>query len=128
MKRRLIIISLILVSIITWSFSVLEYYNLRNNINYLSLREDLRFLRIPSHKLSASDVDLIGSWMTFYYINEVFNIPDLILKDKLNIINKRYPNISIRQYVKDESINTEIFLENVKKIVKEYILTNPKQK
>ncbi len=51
----------------------------------------------PSRKehLSRQDTDLIRDWMTFGYINKIYDLPPNYLKEILGITNKKYPNMIV---------------------------------
>lgn len=46
------------------------------------------------------DPERIETWMTFKYVNVVFNLDDTVLKDALDIEDKKYPNVPIGKYSK----------------------------
>jgi len=76
-----------------WKF-VMRYENINHN------KEN------PRHGyLEHTQSGMIRSWMTFKYINKVYNLPDDYLKKELNITDARYPNMTIdnknMQSVKD---------------------------
>ncbi len=65
--------------------------------------------------LPLSDAGLIRSWMTFDYINKLFNLSPTYLKTTFSISDSRYPNLSLSEY--DESFSTTSpvsFLSDVK--------------
>lgn len=59
----------------------------------------------------------IEAWMTFKYVNVVFDLPDGLLKDSLKIEDKSYPNLSIGRYVKKTGANRDEFLNSVRETV-----------
>ena len=63
----------------------------------------------------------IQDWMTFRYVNYVFNLPSDYLKIKLNIVNSGYPNITLNKYAGSQKLNLAIFTESVRQAVGEYI-------
>ena len=128
MNRTFKIIILVIISVVTWSLAVFEYYTLYNDVSigYIGTKENFYFPHLPSRELSSADVNLIGSWMTFDYIGKIFSVPVPVLKDKLNINHERFPYLSIRQYVKDQKLNSNDFLSSVRKVVKEYLVSKSK--
>ena len=52
--------------------------------------------------------------MTFSYINFRFHLHENYLKDKLSIDDNRYPNLSIKRYIKKNNIDNNEFLEKVR--------------
>lgn len=78
-----------------------------------------------NHKTSISDVNYIENWMTFHYINHIFSVPENYFKDKLNIDDKKYPNIPLWRYAKSKNIDLTVFLNQVKSFLSQYIKQNP---
>ncbi len=62
----------------------------------------------------------IEPWMTFNYINILFNLPSEYLRDSLAIDSERYPNLEIRRYAKEISIDQEALIENITLRIAEY--------
>lgn len=92
-------------------------------LNYLSLRRadfinqrELRFNNFLRNRgpLTASDVGIISSWMTFDYINKIFNIPADYLKNRLAISDGRYPRISLKTYAREKNSDVVDVLTEVR--------------
>jgi hypothetical protein len=64
--------------------------------------------------LTQDDVSMIQPWMTFDYVNRVFNIPPDYLKTALHVSDAAYPRISLSHYAKSHAINSAVFVEQVK--------------
>lgn len=64
----------------------------------------------------------IEPWMTFDYVNKIFNLPTEYLKDNLNIENSRYPKISIRSYIKNKNIDENLYMSEIKNTINNFIL------
>lgn len=62
----------------------------------------------------------IQAWMTFDYINHIFNLTPDYLKQALNITDKKYPNVSLQSYAKQNNLNGQIFLQSIKQAVSNY--------
>lgn len=60
----------------------------------------------------------IEPWMTFKYVNVVFELPDEVLKNALNIGDASYPNLPIGKYAKRNGANRDEFLKSVREAVK----------
>lgn len=71
--------------------------------------------------ISASDADYIDSWMTFRYINFIFNLPENYLKDKFGIEDKQYPNLTLDRYAKHNNKDETLFIEEVRQTVEDHI-------
>lgn len=71
-------------------------------------------------KLGVNDVQNIQGWMTFDYINYVFNLPPQYLEQKLSLSDQKYPNISINHYAEAHNMTAVLFLQNVKGALNSY--------
>ena len=96
-----------------------------NSINRLSLIESYRnkiqnIIKQNHAPLTSTNINLIDTWMTFSYINLIFKLPSNYFKDNLNILDKRYPNISLRGYIKNNKLDRTTFINNVKNTVEKY--------
>jgi hypothetical protein len=80
-----------------------------------------------ANEITDKDVEYIDYWMTFGYIDTVFNLPSEYLKDRLNIANSRFPDITLGNYAKDAGLDRATFIVEVKKAVKDF-LDMPKAK
>ncbi|MCL4405366.1 MAG: hypothetical protein M1361_02360 [Patescibacteria group bacterium] len=86
------------------------------------------FLR--SHgSLTADDVSLITSWMTFDYINRLFKLPEDYLKTSLSVSDSRYPQMSVYAYAKASHTSTATSVAEVSSAVRDYLIkqANPVQ-
>jgi hypothetical protein len=92
-------------------------------------RNPLKIIASGSHIVSGEvgvrGVEDIETWMTFAYINFTFGIPDSVLRDALKIDAPKYPQLSLRSYIKTKKLNSQIFLSSVKETVQSYLLTHP---
>ncbi len=64
-----------------------------------------------SYEVRPSSVE---SWMTFNYLNRLFNLAPEYLQTRLVIQDERYPNISIQQYAVSHDIDPAAFLLSVR--------------
>ncbi len=117
----IIIILLLIVIIVTGGFIFRQLHSI-NRFNLIaSYRAKIQTIIDKNHKpLSLQNVDLIDTWMTFRYINLIFKLPPDYLKNSLNILDKHYPNISLRGYIKNNKLDGTTFLNNVKSVVGNY--------
>ncbi len=76
------------------------------------------------HPLGISDVDSVRTWMTFTYINKVFNLPSEYLKGALSITDSKYPHITIGGVAHEHKELSTVFLEKLKKAIREYFASN----
>lgn len=54
----------------------------------------------PGERAGVPDPQKIESWMTFKYVNVVFDLSDDVLKSALKIEDSKYPNLPIGKYSK----------------------------
>jgi hypothetical protein len=86
---------------------------------------DLLLKNKQTNKTSIQDIEYIDIWMTFGYINFIFNLPENYLKEVLHIDNTHYPNFPIGRYIKDKKLDKDTFIQELKDRVREYIVLHP---
>jgi hypothetical protein len=64
--------------------------------------------------------DQIRGWMTFRYVNLVFNLPPGYLQSELNIKNGGYPNISLDSLAKGQSFTSAELIAKISAAVKNF--------
>lgn len=62
----------------------------------------------------------IRGWMTFRYVNLLFNLPTGYLQNSLNITDRRYPNLSINTAAKEQKISSVEFLVKISAAIKSF--------
>lgn len=72
-------------------------------------------------KLKTAEIE---SWMTFDFLNKAFGLPPEYLKNQLDISDKKYPDLTIDNLVKNTSENSGVVLLKVKKLIEDF--QNPK--
>ena len=65
-------------------------------------------------------VEKIQSWMTFDYLNFVFQLPPAYLKDSLKINDTTYPNLQLNNYANKVHISSAQFIKNVQSAILNY--------
>ena len=70
--------------------------------------------------LGPSDTDMVESWMTFDYINRIFNLPPEYLKASLQIADSHYPRISVSKYAKSQGIMPDQFVTRIQAAIRNY--------
>lgn len=78
-----------------------------------------------TNQTSVRDIEYIDTWMTFQYINFVFDIREDYLKEALYIEDTHYPNLSIGRYIKNQKLDSAVFIKEVKERVFEYMSLHP---
>ncbi len=71
---------------------------------------------------STPAVNVIQPWMTFDYVNVVYNVPSSYLKNILGINNPKYPNIRIDRYAKAVNMNQALLLQTIRQYISSYKL------
>lgn len=77
-------------------------------------------LTLRRHAASVQSPSYIDSWMTFGYINRVFNLPTTYLQQQLGIFDKKYPNVQLARYAKNQAIDATVFVAQVRLAVGRY--------
>jgi len=95
----------------------------QNRLNLIELLHRLK----QTNSITDKDVDFIDSWMTFSYVDTVFNLPSDYLQNQLKISNSSYPDITLAKYSRNAGLDRAMFIARVKKAVKDY-LDMPKAK
>lgn len=67
--------------------------------------------------VTANDIQ---PWMTFDYVNFAFALPANYLRDTLNIKDLNYPRLQIGHYAKNNNLDQQKFLDELKKTVLDY--------
>lgn len=84
----------------------------------------IRFGRrwFPAQNIAAQpSPSAIKNWMTFRYINLLFNLPQDYLKSSLKITNTRYPNLTVDNLGKEQKRTSAEALSAVASAVQKYI-------
>ena len=103
------------------AFLYFQYRAIRHQ-QFINARErwPIFFLR-HSGPLAPQNADLIQPWMTFDYINHVFNLPPQYLQSQLRITDARYPKLSVGGLARDDNQTSTIdVLTQVINAVKNY--------
>ncbi|MBP7804834.1 MAG: hypothetical protein KA052_01265 [Candidatus Pacebacteria bacterium] len=67
--------------------------------------------------VSPSEIDW---WMTFSYINFVFELPPNYLKDNLGLVGEEYPGIQIKRYARIYNLDSIELVEQIQEAVHDY--------
>ena len=66
----------------------------------------------------------IQSWMTFDYLNRVFNLPPNYLRETLQIQSVQYPRLSIRGLAKEQNTSGGVTTVLVQNAIRTYQMTH----
>ncbi len=72
---------------------------------------------IKPHEASERRIE---PWMTFNYINILFNLPSDYLRDRLAIKDERYPNLEIRRFAKEQVIEQDFLIKLITTAIDQY--------
>ena len=56
------------------------------------------------------DPSYASAWMTFDYINKVFDLPPYYLQEEMNIQDSKYPFITVKQYSQKTKIPNDVLI------------------
>ena len=120
---RYAIIVLVVVLFILLFFFVQNYRSLRRE-QIVSAHEAWLTLVLKNHgPLPAADASTIRPWMTFDYIDRLFNVPPEYLKSQLGVTDPRYPKLSLSGYAKSGRLSLATVVGEVQGALHDY-LTN----
>jgi len=117
-----LIISLLIIFVIL--FNAIHRNNYQNIFKQHKSVNELLFKHKNNGTLNPADINYIDYWMTFKYINTLFDLPNNYLKDSFGIANSKYPNISLSKYSATIKINRAVFVDEIKRAVGAYLEAN----
>lgn len=126
MKQKLYIILAIILLVILFVFAlhliIRDYRYLRGDVLSSQPHSFRNWYGMHQrYTPSVSNVDSIRSWMTFNYLNRVFNLPPDYLKTKLNVSDSKYPNITVEKVIKEKKEAENSYLEKLKTNIRLYL-------
>lgn len=71
--------------------------------------------------LTAGDVTFIRPWMTFDYVNKLFEVPPEYLRSSLSITQPSYPQLSLDAYAHDEHTDAATVVNEVERSLQSYL-------
>ena len=113
--RKNIIVFFVLVCLLILS-SVYFIHSLELSYNSGELK-----IHHKNQEILSNEVASIHTWMTFDYVNVVFKLPPDYLKDRLSIIDPRYPNIRIDRYAMKQGESKQQLLYTIQQLVNQNI-------
>lgn len=123
-ERRLIdwIIAALGVTLAILLFFFVRQYRILRRESILNIRESgLTNTFKNNPHLTPNDADVIQFWMTFNYLNKLFNLPPEYLKTQLSISDAAYPELTVSKYARDSHQFASSTLEEVQSAVRQYI-------
>ncbi len=104
-------------------FFVRQYQVLRRE-EIISARESWIADVLKNHH-SISDVSIISPWMTFDYVDKLFNLPPAYLKSQLSVADPAYPNLTLGKFSKGIGQDVSSTVEEIRNAVQNYLATQP---
>jgi hypothetical protein len=115
------IILLVVLLFVLGVFLIKDYISLRR-MQIINAREFQLSNLLKNHgQLTANDITVIRPWMTFDYINTLFNIPPDYLKTALVISDPSYPRLSLYGYADHQHVNVMMVLSEVESSTRAYV-------
>ncbi len=71
--------------------------------------------------LTAADTNVIQPWMTFDYVNRVFNLPRTYLQTALSVGSASYPQLPLYRFAESQKISPATFTDEVRNAVRSYV-------
>lgn len=120
---KYILIALAVVFVVLVVFFALNYRTLRHE-QLVNMQEFWISSIVRNHgPLTASDTVIIRPWMTFDYVNRIFNLPADYLKASFAITDPHYPQLSLGSFAHAAAINSNAFATDVASSVRAYLTT-----
>ncbi len=104
------------VVVILGLFAVIVIFCAKTIHEYRGLHKEGLSIR----KMTKSHSSDIRPWMTFEYVNTVFNIPSSFLEKSLAIDDTRYPKLVISNFAKDRKVSEKEVISQIRNAVREY--------
>ena len=125
-KQKTVIKVLINITLVILCF--IAFFLFISTFKYISKEGDLKI----EHRLKDRSpfinrnlaINNIKPWMTFNYLNVIFKIDPLYLKNFLNINDSKYPNIRIDQYARKNNISIPYYVETIKTAIINYSISH----
>ena len=115
--KKIITIALAVLCLISLIFFIVTVHRLFKS-NELAIDYHLKDRPIRmSQNLATSSIKI---WMTFDYLNVIFQLPKNYLQDVLDIDDSRYPNTRIDHYIRRHNLNPHEFIEKIEKSITNY--------
>lgn len=114
-------IFLIIVLLVLGLFIARDYAYLRRAQLINAQKLQVSALTKNHYPLTVNDLPIISPWMTFHYINKIFNVPPDYLETSLSISDPSYPQMSLSGYAKQQHIDSALLVTQVESSLYEYL-------
>jgi len=71
--------------------------------------------------LTQADVVVVQPWMTFDYVNQLFNVSSSYLQGELSISDPSYPHMTLSSYARHMNLSVSAFLASVDQALVNYL-------
>jgi hypothetical protein len=113
-KGLFVVLLLIVISLLIWF--IVDIKNLYQTGTF----RPTRGFNINHISRQTATPNQIQGWMTFSYVNYIFNLPPNYLLETLNIQDTHYPNMGINKYIKVKGLDPIVFLTNLRESVAQF--------
>ena len=118
---KIVIAVFIIFLVILCGLLVRTYFALKKE-RLVNIRElSLSMFIIKHGPLTAADVGMIRSWMTFDYVNRAFGLPPDFLKTTFGIADPGYPKLTLSRYATEGGFNQAEFMNLIQAAVAHYL-------
>ncbi len=76
---------------------------------------------------TLEDLSKIAPWMTFDYLNKVYDLPSGYLQDALKVTDTKYPFLTIKQHATKTGVTTAALIESLQAILTIQLTTKASQ-
>jgi hypothetical protein len=118
LKYILILLGVILVLLGILFYTQYRHLERLQVVNYRQLRLSSIAKHVP---LTAKDVGIVESWMTFDYINRVFGVPRDYFQGVFEITDPHYPRLTLYRYAKNGNLDVSLFVNETKTALSDYL-------
>jgi len=123
-EKRLIdwLIALLGIVFAVLLFFLVRQYEILRREAVVNARESWLANAFKNHPhLTASDTNVIRSWMTFDYLNKLFDLPPEYLQTELPVPDSAYPKLTISKFAKDTHQAASSTLQEVQNVIQQYL-------
>jgi hypothetical protein len=104
---------------------VQDYFSVRREA-VIAAREGSLSGFVDKHgPMTADEVGVIRSWMTFDYINRLFNLPPSYLQTQFSITDTHYPRLTVATYAMRNDLDTQTFVLQIEAAIQNYFKNTP---
>jgi hypothetical protein len=101
-------------------------------VNYRSLRRSMATVReswitalVHRHgSATVGDIAFVRPWMTFDYLDKLFNLPPEYLRSTLGVSDARYPRFTVSSWAKGAKIDSATAMTELQDALKNYLMQN----